>query len=355
MSNGNPSTNPSGGVSVSASEGGRRLRVMSGVRATGKLHIGHYWGVLRTWPDLQEEYDCFFGVMDWHGMTTAYKTTEEIAPWVLEMYAEFIAWGVNPEKCTLFVQSMIPEHLELFMIFANLTPMGWLERVPSWKDAEEEAKANDTHNLGRFAYPVLQAADIAIYGGQKVPVGADQVSHLELSREIIRRFNRLYKGKLKEPAPLMTETPLVGGLDGRKMSKSYNNTLLLTEESEKALKKRVNSMVTDPQRALRENPGHPEVCSVFGYHKLYSTEADREWVVQGCTTAGIGCGDCKGRLATNIDNISAEPREKKKELLSNRSGLSSIIAESNARARTEAQKTLREVRRWMKWSMEGNG
>jgi tryptophanyl-tRNA synthetase len=322
---------------------------MSGMRVTGRLHIGHYFGALQNWIRLQDEFECFFGAMDWHGMTTAYKSPTEIAPWTREMLAEFIAWGVNPEKSTLFIQSQVPEHVELFMIFANLTPMGWLERVNTWKDAVDEMKANDTHNLGRFMYPVLQAADIAMYRADKVPVGSDQVSHLEIAREIIRRFNHLYKAKLPEMSPLLTEIPLVTGLDGRKMSKSYGNTLYLTEDDEKSLKKKVNLMVTDPARVRREDAGEPTKCSVYGYHKLYSSAEDLSWVEAGCRSAGIGCGDCKGRLSANLEELSKGPREKKKELLNNPGQLDSIIAAGNARARQEAQKTLSIVRSHMKW------
>lgn len=327
----------------------RRQRVMSGMRVTGRLHIGHYWGALQNWVKLQEDYDCFFGAMDWHGMTTAYKAPKEIAPWTREMIAEFIAWGVDPNKSTIFVQSRVPEHVELFMIFANMVPMGWLERVNTWKDSIEEMKANDTHNLGRFMYPVLQAADIAMYRAQKVPVGADQVSHLEISREIIRRFNHLYKAKLPEMEPLLTEIPLVPGLDGRKMSKSYGNSLYLTEDTEKDLRKKVNMMVTDPARVRREDPGEPTKCSVYGYHKLYSSAEDIAWVEHGCRTAGIGCGDCKARLAENIEKVSKGPREKKKELLNNPGLLDSIIDAGCEKARAEAQKTLQIVRSNMKW------
>ncbi|WP_291515703.1 tryptophan--tRNA ligase [Bdellovibrio sp. ArHS] len=327
----------------------KKLRVMSGMRVTGRLHIGHYWGALKNWLDLQNEHECFFGAMDWHGMTTAYKSPKDITPWTREMVAEFIAWGINPEKATIFIQSRVPEHLELFMIFANMVPMGWLERVNTWKDAIEEMKANDTHNLGRFAYPVLQAADIAIYRANAVPVGADQVSHLELARELVRRFNHLYKAKLPEMNPLLTEIPLVPGLDGRKMSKSYGNTLFLTEDSEKDLKKKVNLMVTDPARVRREDPGEPTKCSVYGYHKLYSSAEDIAWVEQGCRSAGIGCGDCKARLAANIEKLSAGPREKKKELLNNPGQLDSIIDAGCDKARKEAQKTLEIVRSSMKW------
>ncbi|MEY4616489.1 MAG: tryptophan--tRNA ligase [Pseudomonadota bacterium] len=327
-------------------------RVMSGMRVTGTLHIGHYFGALKNWLKLQEEHPCYFGMMDWHGMTSAYKTTKEVDPWMRDMLADWIAWGLNPEKSVIFIQSRVPEHLELFMIFANLTPMGWLERVPTWKDAIEEAKQTDTHNLGRFAYPVLQAADVAMYRASLVPVGADQVSHLELTREIIRRFNHLYKARLPEPQPLLTETPLVPGLDGRKMSKSYNNSVLLSEE-EKDLKKKVNAMITDTQRIRREDPGEPDRCNLFNYHKLFSTEEDRAWVTVGCRSAGIGCGDCKAKLFENINHLIAPARERRKELLNNPKQLDSIINAGCAQARSEAQKTLKEVRDRMKFHSLG--
>ncbi len=320
---------------------------MSGTRTTGALHLGHYLGWLSNCLQLQKQYDCFFGVMDWHGMTSHYKSSSEMTNWNRDIFAELIAWGIDPEKSTVFIQSMVPEHVELFMIFSSLTPMAWLERVPTWKDAEEEAKAGDTHNLGRFAYPVLQAADIAIYFGQLVPVGQDQVSHLELTREIIRRFNHLYKAKLPEPKPLLTQTPSFTGLDGRKMSKSYGNSILLSEE-EKTLKKKVNSMVTDSARSLRENPGNPLICNVFSYHKLFSTPDEQKWVVDGCTSAGIGCGDCKAKLCGNIEQLISIPREKKKELLNNTKQLDSIIASGCDKARTEAGKNLKIIKDYMK-------
>lgn len=324
----------------------KKPKVMSGTRSTGALHLGHYFGWLSNCLKLQDQYECYFGIMDWHGMTTAYKSTKEIKNWNRDIFAEIIAWGLDPEKSTLFIQSDVPEHIELFMYFMNLTPMGWLERVPTWKDAEEEAKASDTHNLGRFSYPVLQAADIAVYGAALVPVGADQVAHLELTREIIRRFNHLYKAKLPEPKALLTETPSFPGLDGRKMSKSYNNSILLAEE-EKSLKKKVNSMVTDPQRVRREDRGNPEVCPVYSYHKLFSTNEDLKWVVDGCTTAGIGCGDCKAKLCGNIEQMIKIPREKKKELLNNPKTLDSIIEAGREKARTEARKNIQTIRDWV--------
>ncbi|HPI40697.1 MAG TPA: tryptophan--tRNA ligase [Pseudobdellovibrionaceae bacterium] len=331
----------------------KKARVLSGVRVTHRLHIGNYWGAVRNWIQLQnsDQYECFFGVMDWHGLTTAYKTSSETSGYTRDIFADLVAWGLDPEKITLFIQSHVSEHLELFMIFANLTPMGWLERVPTWKDAEEESKQNDTHNLGRFAYPVLQAADIALYQGALVPVGADQVAHLELSREIVRRFNHIYKSDLPEMRPMLTETPLVSGLDGRKMSKSYNNTLFLTEDSEKTLQKKINSMLTDPQRARREDPGNPEVCPVYGYHKLYSSKEDLDWVVQGCRSAGIGCGDCKKRLTENIEKVTQGPREIKKALLSDTVKLDRIIRSGCEKAKSEAQITLKKIRKNMKWDL----
>lgn len=325
----------------------QKLRLMSGVRTTGFLHFGNYFGAIKNWIELQDQYECFFGAMDWHGMTSNYKNSFEIASWNRDILAEMIAWGIDPEKNVLFIQSQVPEHLELFMIFANLTPMGWLERVPTWKDAEEENKHNDTHNLGRFAYPVLQTADIALYRGQVVPVGMDQIAHIELSREIVRRFNHIYKARLPEPQHLLTKTPLVPGLDGRKMSKSIGNTLMLTEDV-KIMQKKVRAMPTDPQRVHREDPGDPNKCNVYTFHQLFSTPDDLKWVVQGCTTAGIGCGDCKGKLAENINSLSAEPREKKKELLNQPQRLDSIILDGCQRARKEAQLTLRMVKEHMK-------
>lgn len=322
-------------------------RVMSGMRTThSQLHIGHYFGTLRNWLKLQDQYQCFFGAMDWHAMTSLYKTPQDLKEYNRNIIAEWIAWGLNPEKNVLFIQSMVPEHIELCMVFANLTPMGWLERVTTWKDSIEEMKATDTHNLGRFLYPVLQTADIAVYRGNLVPVGQDQVAHIELSREIVRRFNHLYKAKLPEPKPLLTDTPLIMGDDGRKMSKSYDNFLALTPEAD-VVKQKFMKMPTDPARVKRTDPGDPDKCPVFEFHKLFSTEEDRAWVRQGCTTAGIGCGDCKLKLFNNFNAFVSEPREKKKELLNNPRRLDSIIADGCQRAREEAQKTMKMVKEAM--------
>ena len=356
-------------------------RVMSGMRTTHRLHVGNYFGALRNWLKLQDQYQCFFGAMDYHAMTDGYKKPAEVHTYVRDIFAEWIAWGLNSEKNVLFVQSLVPEHIELTLIFANLTPMGWLERVTTWKDAQEELEQKDAKNLGRFTYPVLQTADISIYRGTHVPVGRDQVAHLELSREIVRKFNRLYCGIdietklmklpnaddatrkqikegeyrkahqegrffLPEPEALLTETPLVTGIDGRKMSKSYGNTLFLTPEPDE-LKATTRAMVTDPARVRRTDPGDPAKCQVYSFHKLFSSESDLKWAEEGCRSAGIGCGDCKGRLSENIEKLVQGPRERKKELLNNPQRLDSIIREGCGRARDVAGKTLRDVKSTM--------
>lgn len=340
------------GVNVSSQEQIRKSgrppadsRIMSGMRSTARLHIGNYFGALKNWLGLQHDYECYFGVMDWHAMTSSYKTPREIQHWVRDIYSEWVAWGLDPQKNVIFIQSQVPEHFELFMFFTMLTPMSWLERVPTWKDAEEEAKATDSHNLGRFAYPVLQAADIAVYRGTHVPIGQDQIAHLELSREIIRRFNFLYGAQVPEPKPIFTETPTLLGSDGRKMSKSYGNTFSLTQEEDE-LKKTIRAMPTDPARVRRHDPGEPTKCPVYAYHKLFSKSEDLPWVETGCRTAGIGCGDCKGRLTENINALMAEPREKKKDLLQHPDTLDSIIVDGCTRARRQAQKTLEQVQEW---------
>jgi tryptophanyl-tRNA synthetase len=321
----------------------KKQRLMSGMRPTGKLHIGNYLGALKNWVKMQNDYDCYFMVADWHAMTDAYRSVGEVKQSTKEFIAEWVAWGVDPKKSVIVIQSLVPEHLELNMMFSNITPMGWLERVTTWKDAAEELKQKDAHNLGRFSYPVLQTADIVIYRGQKVPVGRDQVPHLELSREIVRRFNNIYSLNLPEPEPVLTENAAITGTDGRKMSKSYGNIIPLTlEESE--IKDLLRKMPTDPARVRRTDPGEPTKCPVYGQHQLFSSKEDLGWVESGCRTAGIGCGDCKGRLAENFNKLMKEPRERKKELLNDSKLLGSIIDEGCQRARDEAQITLKEVR-----------
>jgi tryptophanyl-tRNA synthetase len=319
--------------------------IMSGMRTTEKLHIGNYFGALKNWLVLQNDYQGYYGAMDWHTLTTAYKTARDVNKWPRDFIAEWVAWGLDPVKNVLFIQSKVPEHIELMSLFAMITPMSWAERVPTWKDIEEEAKANDTHNVGRFMYPILQAADIAIYQGTHVPVGNDQIPNLELSRDIVRRFNHLYNGALPEPKPVFSETPTLLGSDGRKMSKSYGNVFNLTQEEEEVTKA-LRAMPTDPARVKRTDPGEPTKCPVYSYHKLFSPSSDLPWVENGCRTAGIGCGDCKKKLGENINRLMEKPREKKKELLRDANHLDSIIADGCQRARAKASETMQLVKDW---------
>ncbi|CAN5650696.1 tryptophan--tRNA ligase [soil metagenome] len=319
--------------------------IMSGMRTTAALHLGNYHGALKQWLELQKDYMGFYGAMNWHAMTSHYKTPHEVMNFTRIIIAEWLAWGLDPERNVIFVQSEVPEHVELTMFFQMMTPMSWLERVPTWKDAEAEAKANDTHNLGRFMYPVLQAADIAVYRGTHVPIGQDQIPHLELSRDIVRRFNFLYGGNLPEPKPIFSSTPTLIGTDGRKMSKSYNNAFALTQEPDE-ITKTLRAMPTDPARVRREDPGEPTKCPVYGFHKLYSNAEDLAWVETGCRSASIGCGDCKKKLGDNINAAMMGPREIKKTLLNDGDKLDIIIADGCERARNEAGRQMEQVRDW---------
>lgn len=319
--------------------------IMSGMRSTHHLHLGNFHGALKNWLDLQKNYQGYYGVMNWHSMTSKYKEPHDVMSFAREIFIEWIAWGLSPKTNVLFIQSEVPEHIELTMFFMMLTPMSWLERVPTWKDAEAEAKATDTHNLGRFMYPVLQAADIAVYRGTHVPIGQDQIPHLELSREIIRRFNFLYGGDLPEPKPIFSETPLLMGSDGRKMSKSYNNGFLLTQEPD-AVVKTLRAMPTDTKRVRRTDPGEPKDCPVYSYHKLYSDSETLGWVESGCRSASIGCGDCKMKLAEKINSEMEQPLARKKELLNSPETLDSIIADGCERARSAAKKQLDQIKDW---------
>jgi len=322
---------------------------MSGMRTTQSLHIGNYFGALRNWVELQKDYQCFYGAMNWHALTDGFKDPQVFKKFNREIITDWLAFGIDPNKSVIFVQSeMAPELLELHMLFCMVTPMGWLERVTTWKDAAEELKQKDAYNLGRFMYPVLQTADIAIFKGAKVPVGQDQVPHLELSREIVRRFNNMYKIKLPEPEALLTSTPAVPGLDGRKMSKSYGNVIALLDEPENIIKI-LKPMPTDPARVKRTDPGNPEICAVYGLHKLFSSDKTKSDVSSGCRTAGIGCIDCKMALGGHINEFMKEPLAKRKELLNNPSHVDEIIGDGNQKAKREGQNTLSEIKSQLGW------
>jgi tryptophanyl-tRNA synthetase len=391
-------------------------RVLSGMRPTGRMHLGHYHGALKNWVRLQEEYECLYFAADWHALTTHYDTPETIADNVWEMFIDWFAVGINPSRATVFIQSHVPEHAELTLLLGMIAPVGWLERVPTYKDQQEKLADRDLSTYGFLGYPVMQGADILVYRANMVPVGEDQVSHLELVRELARRFNHVYgrepgfeeKAKaaikklgskrakryeqlraafqeqgdeaaleaaremidqaqnlalgdrerlfgylegsrrviLPEPQPLLTDTPKVPGLDGQKMSKSYGNAILLREEPA-SITKKVRTMQTDPARVHRSDPGTPEKCPVWPLHQIYSNQATQAWVQKGCTTAGIGCLECKQPV---IDAIIAEQepiKERAQKYLDDPSLVRAIVADGCERARKLAEETMRDVREVM--------
>jgi tryptophanyl-tRNA synthetase len=391
-------------------------RVLSGMRPTGRLHLGNYHGALRNWVQLQYRYECFFFIADWHMLTTGYEDTARLPEFAREVLIDWLAAGLNPGVATLFIQSHVPEHAELHLLLSMITPLGWLERVPSYKDQQEQLKEKDLATYGFLGYPLLQAADILVYRAAHVPVGEDQVAHVELTRETARRFNHVFGREpdfedkaeravkslggrnttlyrqlrrrfqetgerealeraralvqsnnritvadrerllgylegtgvtiLPEPQVLLTETPKVPGLDGRKMSKSYGNTIELREEPESVTKK-LRAMVTDPARVRRTDPGDPDKCPVFELHRIYSDETTRKWAAEGCRTAGIGCLDCKQPVIDKIVAEVTEMRRRAQEYVENPELLRDIVAEGAEKAREAARETLDEVRRAM--------
>ena len=322
----------------------KKKRLLSGMRPTGPMHIGHYFGALQNWVALQEDCEAFFMVADWHALTSEYQDSGRIPRYVHDNVADWLACGVDPGKATIFVQSAVPQHAELHVLFSCVTPLGWLERVPTYKDQMKELAAKGVDNYAFLGYPVLQAADIALYKGEAVPVGQDQLAHLELTREIVRRFNHIFKTDVfPEPQPRLTKVPLLLGLDGRKMSKSYGNSIGL-QDSEADIRKKVQSMFTDPARQRRTDPGHPEVCNVFSWHGLFSTPERRAQVHTECTTAAIGCIDCKKDLASRVVEFLAPIREKRRELDARPGRVEEILAAGNEKARRIAGETLAEAR-----------
>ena len=315
--------------------------VFSGIQPTGELHLGNYIGAVRNWVALQEQYRCVFSVVDYHSLTQQYEP-KEMGKRVFDMTVDLLALGVDPERSILFVQSMVPEHTELCWVFNNVTGFGDLERMTQFKDKSESQPENI--NAGLFEYPVLQTADILLYKAELVPVGQDQVQHIELARRIGRSFNHRWGKVFPECQPLLTETPKVLGLDGKaKMSKSLGNHIPLTAD-EKKLKKLLGRAVTDEKRVNREDVGDPDVCNVFSMHKFMSTEEDRAWVREGCTTAGIGCVDCKGRLAENLGAHLAPYRERREQLLAEPERVKNILYAGAEKASAVAKRTMGEVR-----------
>jgi tryptophanyl-tRNA synthetase len=317
--------------------------VLSGMRSTGKLHLGNYFGAVRNWVDLQDRYDCYYFVADWHALTTDYADPSKVADNTLEVVADYLASGLDPERSVIFVQSLVPEHAELFLLLSMITPLGWLERVPTYKEQIRELENRDLATFGFLGYPVLQTADIIIYRADFVPVGEDQQSHLELSREITRRFNSFYGPIFPEPKALFTPTPKVPGLDGRKMSKSYANTIDLADEPEE-IRRKCKGMFTDPLRQLRKDPGHPETCNLYQFHLLVSPEETREQVARECRLAQIGCVDDKKLIAERLIEFLTPIRERRAELMRDRSTLLDIVRDGSLRARERARETLDRVR-----------
>ncbi len=322
-----------------------RKRILSGMRPTGRLHLGNLHGALDNWIQLQNQYECFFFVADWHALTTDYATPEQIHENTRNMTMDWLSAGLDPELCTLFVQSDIKEHAELYLLLGMITPLPWLERNPTYKEVQTQLDQKDLATHGFLGYPVLQAADIIIYRANGVPVGKDQLPHVELTREIARRFNFMYNTEIFPiPDPLLTEVPVLPGLDGRKMSKSYGNCIYITEPEESIVDK-ISKMMTDPQRIRRNDPGDPEVSPVFAYHKLYSTPTEVADIAEGCRTARIGCVECKKRLMRNVIAKLAPIREKRLQLERRPDDVKSIIQAGNDKARHESAATMEQVRR----------
>jgi tryptophanyl-tRNA synthetase len=373
-----------------------RKRVLSGMRPTGKLHLGNYMGALFNWVKLQDEYECYFFIADWHALTTGYEDLSELIPNIQQVALDFLAAGLDPERSTIFVQSDVRAHAVLDKLLGMFTPLSWLERVPSYKDQQEELREKDLATYGFLGYPLLQTADILIYQPHYVPVGLDQASHVELTREIARKFNQLYPGEffmdanaapweleavkktarklsgdksketfspheliaaapqtklksgygtrtiLPEPEVLLTPSPKLPGTDGRKMSKSYGNTIMLSD-SEADVRSKLKTMVTDPARVRRDDPGNPDVCPVFDLHKVFSTAEVQAEAAEGCRTAGIGCIECKQWLADGIVRHLAPIQERRRYYESNLVLVDEILDAGGARARARAEETMRQV------------
>lgn len=325
-----------------------RERVLSGMQASGRVHIGNFVGALQNWARLQDQdkYDCYYFVADWHALTTGYASPSSIRESVNDLLVNFLASGLDPERCTIFIQSHIPEHAELHLLLSMITPLGWLERVPTYKEKQQELQEKDLSTYGFLGYPLLQTADIIIYRAKYVPVGVDQVPHLEISREIARRFNHLYKETFPEPEALLTEFPKVPGVDGRKMSKSYNNAIYLSDTS-KEVEHKILTMATDPARIRRKDIGNPDLSPVFQLHKIFSSKEEQDMVAEGCRTAGIGCIDCKKVLIKNVFAVLEPIWAKREELMGNPGRLREIVDSGTEKAQKIARETMVLVREAM--------
>ncbi len=324
-----------------------KQRVVSGMRPTGRLHIGHFHGVLENWIRIQDQMECFFFVADWHSLTTEYADTRNIRDNVREMVLDWVAFGLDPEKAVVFRQSLVPHHAELNLILSMITPVSWLERNPTFKEMLENVDQKDLSTFGFLGYPVLMAADIILYKATHVPVGQDQLPHLEITREIARRFNYFYGQVFPEPAALLTETPKLPGLDGRKMSKSYNNSIYLSDTAEETAKK-IKSMMTDPARMRRADPGDPDVCVAFNLHRIYVPEDKRDEIVPACRNASIGCVECKKILAEHLNERLAPFRARRVELAEKPAFVDNLLEDGSIRASGISDAVMTEVRSALK-------
>ncbi len=324
------------------------------MRPTGKLHLGNYVGALQNWVGMQDKYECFFCVVDWHALTTDYADTSRVKENSLEVTYDWLAAGLDPEKSVLFMQSHVPAHAELHLLLSMITPLGWLERVPTYKEQRENIKEKDLGTYGFLGYPLLQAADILVYRADLVPVGEDQVAHVELTREIARRFNGFYgapKGVFPEPQTLLTPAAKLPGTDGRKMSKSYGNTIMLADP-EPVVRQKLKTMVTDPARVRRSDPGNPDVCPVGDLHKIFSDQQTMAKVNEGCRSAGIGCIECKGWAADALVQLLNPMQERRKKYEDNPRLAWDILEDGTKKARTAAAATMEQVRSVMGMSLE---
>jgi tryptophanyl-tRNA synthetase len=321
----------------------KRPRILSGMRPTGALHLGHLTGALDNWVRLQESYECFYCVVDWHALTTNYADTSDLRANVLEVATDWLSAGLDPQRSTLFIQSLVPEHAELHLLLSMIVPVPWLERVPSYKEQQQQLSEKDLSTYGFLGYPLLQSADIVIYKADAVPVGEDQAPHVELTREVVRRFNNLYGEVFPEPKTLLTAAPRTPGTDGRKMSKSYGNAIYL-KDSPEVVREKLKTMKTDEKRKRRTDPGEPNDCPVFDLHKAFSPQATQDWAAQGCRTAGIGCIDCKTKLSEHVVARLAEIHARRPEFEARPDSVWDVLYEGSRQAQAAAAATMDDVR-----------
>ena len=324
-----------------------RPRILSGMRPTGALHLGNYLGALDNWVALQDRYECFFSIVDWHSLTTDYADPSAIRENVVEVATDWLAAGLDPLRSTLFIQSLVPQHAELHLLLSMIVPVPWLERVPTYKEQQQNLEGKDLSTYGFLGYPLLQTADIIIYKADAVPVGEDQAPHVEIAREIVRHFNYLYGNVFPEPQTLLTEAKRIPGTDGRKMSKSYGNAIYLKDEPE-ALRQKLRPMLTDPARKRRTDPGDPDICPVFDLHRAFSPAETRQWAAAGCRSAGIGCLDCKAKLAEHMLERLAGVHDRRPEFAKRPDTVWDVLIEGSKKAREVAEATMEDVRGAMK-------